>query len=59
MCHSHIFLKYNIEELEAPAVKVDFEAALSKIQSSVSQADLKKYQDWMDEFGNFFNVVFY
>ncbi|KAJ3178330.1 Katanin p60 ATPase-containing subunit A1 [Geranomyces variabilis] len=40
------------EELEAPATKEDFEAAISKIQSSVSQADLKRYQDWMDEFGS-------
>ncbi|KAJ3330923.1 Katanin p60 ATPase-containing subunit A-like 1 [Blyttiomyces sp. JEL0837] len=39
------------DELEAPASKEDFVAALSKIQSSVSQADLKRYQDWMDEFG--------
>ncbi|KAJ3021943.1 Katanin p60 ATPase-containing subunit A-like 1 [Thoreauomyces humboldtii] len=40
------------EELEAPATKEDFEAAISKIQSSVSQADLKRYQEWMDEFGS-------
>ncbi|KNC96074.1 uncharacterized protein SPPG_08465 [Spizellomyces punctatus DAOM BR117] len=41
------------EELEAPATKEDFEAAISKIQSSVSQADLKRYQEWMDEFGSY------
>ncbi|KAJ3417277.1 Katanin p60 ATPase-containing subunit A1 [Chytridiales sp. JEL 0842] len=40
------------DELETPASKVDFEAALAKIQSSVSQADLKRYQEWMDEFGS-------
>ncbi|KAJ3204896.1 Katanin p60 ATPase-containing subunit A1 [Entophlyctis luteolus] len=40
------------EELEAPASKEDFDTALTKIQSSVSQADLKRYQDWMDEFGS-------
>ncbi|KAI9349271.1 P-loop containing nucleoside triphosphate hydrolase protein [Zopfochytrium polystomum] len=39
------------DELEVPATMDDFVAALAKIQSSVSQADLKKYQDWMDEFG--------
>jgi katanin p60 ATPase-containing subunit A1 len=39
------------EELETPAQREDFDSALSKIQSSVSQADLKRYQDWMDEFG--------
>ncbi|KAI8822047.1 P-loop containing nucleoside triphosphate hydrolase protein [Fimicolochytrium jonesii] len=41
------------EELEAPATKDDFEAAIAKIQSSVSQADLKRYQEWMDEFGSY------
>ncbi|KAJ3258022.1 Katanin p60 ATPase-containing subunit A1 [Chytriomyces hyalinus] len=40
------------EELEAPASKEDFEMALGKIQSSVSQADIKRYQEWMDEFGS-------
>lgn len=40
------------EELEAPARPDDFTTALEKIQSSVSQADLKRYQDWMDEFGS-------
>lgn len=38
-------------ELEAPATKEDFDLALSKIQSSVSQADIKRYEDWMKEFG--------
>ncbi|KAI9344882.1 P-loop containing nucleoside triphosphate hydrolase protein [Obelidium mucronatum] len=40
------------EELEAPASSDDFITAIKKIQSSVSQADLKRYQDWMDEFGS-------
>ncbi|KAJ3020295.1 UNVERIFIED_CONTAM: Katanin p60 ATPase-containing subunit A1 [Siphonaria sp. JEL0065] len=40
------------QELEAPASSDDFAAAIKKIQSSVSQADLKRYQDWMDEFGS-------
>ncbi|ORY41238.1 AAA-domain-containing protein [Rhizoclosmatium globosum] len=40
------------EELEMPASSEDFMMAIKKIQSSVSQADLKKYQDWMDEFGS-------
>ncbi|KAJ3072727.1 Katanin p60 ATPase-containing subunit A1 [Podochytrium sp. JEL0797] len=40
------------EEMEAPATNEDFVAAINKIQSSVSQADLKKYQNWMDEFGS-------
>ncbi|KAI9208500.1 P-loop containing nucleoside triphosphate hydrolase protein [Polychytrium aggregatum] len=40
------------EELEGPTMMEDFLAAIAKIQSSVSQADLKRYQDWMDEFGS-------
>ncbi|KAJ3283920.1 Katanin p60 ATPase-containing subunit A1 [Borealophlyctis nickersoniae] len=40
------------EELEIPATGQDFDEAIKKIQSSVSQADLKKYKDWMDEFGS-------
>jgi katanin p60 ATPase-containing subunit A1 len=40
------------EELEAPASKGDFEEAIKKIQSSVSQADIKRYQEWMSEFGS-------
>eukprot|EP00842_Homolaphlyctis_polyrhiza_P000257 jgi/Hompol1/1231/HPOL_003113-RA len=40
------------DELEAPATREDFEAAIKKIQSSVSQADLQKYEDWMKEFGS-------
>ncbi|KAI9095921.1 P-loop containing nucleoside triphosphate hydrolase protein [Phlyctochytrium arcticum] len=41
------------EELEAPATQDDFDAAISKTQSSVSQADLKRYKEWMDEFGSY------
>ncbi|KAJ3190631.1 Katanin p60 ATPase-containing subunit A-like 1 [Irineochytrium annulatum] len=39
------------EELEKPACKDDFVSAISKIQSSVGHADLKRYKEWMDEFG--------
>jgi katanin p60 ATPase-containing subunit A1 len=38
-------------ELEVPTTKDDFEAAIGKIQSSVSAEDIKKYEDWMKEFG--------
>jgi katanin p60 ATPase-containing subunit A1 len=41
-----------IEELEVPATKADFESAISKIQSSVGADDIKKYEDWMKEFGS-------
>ena len=39
------------DELEAPCTQEDFDQAISKIQPSVSQADIKKYQDWLSEFG--------
>lgn len=41
------------EELEQPTTLVDFTTAIAKIQPSVSQADLKKYQEWMEEFGSY------
>ncbi|KAI8800231.1 P-loop containing nucleoside triphosphate hydrolase protein [Cladochytrium replicatum] len=40
------------DQLEAPATMPDFEAAIKKIQSSVSQADLKRYEEWMAEYGS-------
>ncbi|RKO97139.1 katanin p60 ATPase-containing subunit A-like 1, partial [Caulochytrium protostelioides] len=39
------------EAIEQPATKEDFEASISKISSSVSQQDLKRYEDWTTEFG--------
>lgn len=39
-------------ELELPLTKEDFEMAITKIQSSVAQSDLKLYEDWMKEFGS-------
>ncbi|KAI8849139.1 katanin p60 ATPase-containing subunit A-like 1 [Chytridium lagenaria] len=40
------------EELEIPSTKDDFISAIAKIQSSVGQADLVRYKEWMDEFGS-------
>jgi len=40
------------EELESPTTKADFDLALSRISSSVSAADIKKYERWMEEFGS-------
>ena len=40
------------QELEVPSTAEDFDAALSKIQSSVSQADIKRYEEWMKEYGS-------
>ncbi|KAJ3346311.1 Katanin p60 ATPase-containing subunit A1 [Kappamyces sp. JEL0680] len=38
-------------ELEVPTTKEDFDLAISKIQSSVSAEDIRKYEEWMKEFG--------
>ena len=40
------------EELEVPLSNSDFEASIKKILSSVSSADIKKYDDWMAEYGS-------
>ena len=41
------------EELEnIPLTQQDFETSLKKIQSSVSASDLKKYEEWMAEYGS-------
>ncbi|KAJ3078082.1 Katanin p60 ATPase-containing subunit A1, partial [Quaeritorhiza haematococci] len=42
------------EDLEIPATMEDFDSAIKKIQSSVSQADLKRYEEWMAEFGELY-----
>jgi len=39
------------DELEAPVTLEDFNIAISKIQRSVSQADIKKFDQWMEEYG--------
>lgn len=40
------------DELQMPVTMADFEIALKKISKSVSASDLKKYEDWMNEFGS-------
>ena len=40
------------EELDLPVNMDDFKEALNKVSKSVSEADIKKYTDWMDEFGS-------
>lgn len=40
------------EELDLPVTQADFLEALQKCSKSVSEADIKKYVDWMDEFGS-------
>lgn len=39
-------------DLEIPTKQTDFESAISKISSSVSKEDLKKYENWMSEYGS-------
>lgn len=39
------------DEVASPVSMADFEAALKKVSSSVGDADLKKHEDWMHEFG--------
>lgn len=40
------------EELAGPVTMADFEVALKKIQSSVSSADIKRYEQWLKEHGS-------
>ena len=40
------------EELDLPVTMEDFNMALKKVSKSVSEADIKKYVDWMNEFGS-------
>ncbi|XP_069137562.1 katanin p60 ATPase-containing subunit A-like 1 isoform X2 [Argopecten irradians] len=40
------------EELQMPPTMEDFKEAIKKVNKSVSQADLEKYQNWMNEFGS-------
>ena len=40
------------EELELPTSMADFEESIKKVSKSVSQEDLKKYEEWMKEYGS-------
>lgn len=40
------------DDVDTPISKSDFEQALNRVAPSVGQADLQKYQDWMNEFGS-------
>ncbi|KAK9767491.1 Katanin p60 ATPase-containing subunit A1 [Basidiobolus ranarum] len=42
----------NSQNTEPPTTAEDFYQAISKISSSVSQSDVKKYLDWMEEYGS-------
>ncbi|GAB5357308.1 hypothetical protein AAMO2058_000363400 [Amorphochlora amoebiformis] len=45
-------LRQQSEALEEPITQDDFLEACKNVQSSVAKEDLKKYQDWMNEFGS-------
>lgn len=40
------------EEVDLPVAEQDFLDAVSKCKKSVSPQDLKKYEEWMMEFGS-------
>jgi katanin p60 ATPase-containing subunit A1 len=40
------------EELEIPLECQDFDSAITRISSSVGASDLKRYEEWMKEFGS-------
>jgi katanin p60 ATPase-containing subunit A1 len=40
------------EELTTPVLKSDFEAAINRIQSSVSASDIERYEKWLSEYGS-------
>lgn len=40
------------EELDFPVTMDDFTEALKKVSKSVSEEDIKKYVQWMNEFGS-------
>lgn len=44
--------KLGEEGLQSPVTQSDFLAAVAKVNKSVGESDLKRYSDWMDEFGS-------
>ncbi|ORX64840.1 AAA-domain-containing protein [Basidiobolus meristosporus CBS 931.73] len=42
----------NSQNVEPPTTAEDLNQAISKISSSVSKSDVKKYLDWMEEYGS-------
>lgn len=43
--------KLNKEEMDIPVTRTDFDAALSKIKTTVNNKQLEKYETWMKESG--------
>lgn len=44
--------KLSKEELDLPIKMKDFDQALRKVSKTVSAGDIKKYEDWIKEFGS-------
>jgi len=44
--------RLNQEEIDLPTTHEDFQVALQKVSRSVSNDDLKKYGEWMKEYGS-------
>lgn len=40
------------EEVDLPVTSDDFRDAISKTRKSVSEADVKNFENWMAEFGS-------
>jgi katanin p60 ATPase-containing subunit A1 len=40
------------EEVDLPVTKEDFEEAISRTKKSVSECDIKKFEEWMAEYGS-------
>jgi katanin p60 ATPase-containing subunit A1 len=40
------------EEIDLPVTFQDFEDAISKTRKSVSQADVERFEKWMNEYGS-------
>ena len=45
-------LQQNKNSLNTAVTMADFELSLSKVNKSVSEHDLTRYQEWMQEFGS-------
>ena len=40
-----------------PVTKNDFESAIAKVKSSVNTGDIKKYEEWLKQFGSIHVII--
>ena len=40
------------EEVDLPVTYADFDEAINRTKKSVSECDVKKFEDWMAEYGS-------